>query len=200
MSLVFAVLWNIFCACSLSQDTRDKGKSSPSCHSLHRRWGTETHPAPPERGLSLGMQEQEGYQRRALKTRRCWHVEGRGEGSGPFPVSGHSWERRWHREPTGNHTCQVRGARPQETVNDLFFTEWRNMTRLVYRKNFSRGIVKDGLEMRDWWQRSKLKSYYIGVDERELQRRAGQQKTGENSTDKDSFNPDDKNRTGASLV
>ena len=35
--------------------------------------------------------------------------------------------------------------------------------------------------MRDWWQRSKLKSYYIGVDERELQRRAGQQKTGENS-------------------
>lgn len=54
--------------------------------------------------------------------------------------------------------------------------------------------------MRDWWQRSKLKSYNIGVDERELQRRAGQQKTGENSTDEDSFNPDDKNRTGASLV
>lgn len=54
--------------------------------------------------------------------------------------------------------------------------------------------------MRDWWWRNKLKSYYVGVDERELQRRAGQQKTGQNLTDEDSFNPDDKNRTGASLV
>ena len=32
MCLVFAVLWNIFCARSLSQCTRDKGKSSSSCH------------------------------------------------------------------------------------------------------------------------------------------------------------------------
>lgn len=68
VSLVFAVLWNIFCACSLSQNTRDKGKSSPSCHRAYVRGEEQKYTQPHlGEGLSLGMQEQERYQGRALK-------------------------------------------------------------------------------------------------------------------------------------